>query len=423
MTIVKRTIIIVGVLVTAAVLLGFTLFSEAGLPDPTGPYKVGTHLFDLVDTDRNETLSPNDTGHRRIAVRVFYPAPTEAFGEFLPVLDPEVAKMFSKYYPIPSIEGSSRVSNSIIDTKAAGDGPFPVIIFSHGGFSFNTQNLSTMEELASNGYVVFAISHTYEAAATIFPGGEYKYLSNPLVLEESFRKLSVVEVEHFRKTMAMLQNGTVEDRTKRAALRHMEVTTYKSLRNYLEVRLDDIRFLMDSLVVLNEQIDFPPAGSLDLENIGLFGHSLGGVSASYICREENTPVKAGINMDAPVFLIDEDDFNLKRPFAFFYSTKYKLSGGEEVDMTGVNSYFAEQADEEVFSLSFSDAGHYNFSDFNMMPFVFKFTPMLGGIDGVKMARMMNRSVLDFFDYTLKGEKDTFYTAQEAPFSEVTLKVN
>jgi predicted dienelactone hydrolase len=39
--------------------------------------------------------------------------------------------------------------------------PYPIIVFSHGWDGFSAQNSGQMVELASHGYFVVAVNHTY----------------------------------------------------------------------------------------------------------------------------------------------------------------------------------------------------------------------------------------------------------------------
>lgn len=419
---IKWILIILGVIIGAVVIIGINLFTEVPFPVPTGQYAVGTHLFEILDENRMETLSEDYKGPRRLAVRVFYPGEKDIKGDYLPVNNPEVAKMFSKTYNFPQIgDDSVRLSNSIIDVSITGDTAFPVIIFSHGGFSYSGQNLSTFEELASRGYIVFTLSHTYEALVSLFPGDEVVYIGDTSSLQETMNVDETV-IDDYKKSLELLQSP-VSAEDKRKKLLHLGNTFYKSTIPYLTARVDDIRFLLKSLPELNGRNKYPFSGKLDLDRIGLFGHSLGGVSASYICGDEDTPVKAGINLDAPVFLVETGDLQIKRPFAFFYSTATSLMSGGTMDLTGINSYYSEQAEVDIYSLSFAETAHYNFSDFNLMPPFFRLTPMLGNIDGRRMTFLLNRSVTDFFDFTLKGKEGTFYESRVSPFDEVRVFTN
>nr|WP_167527183.1 hypothetical protein [Paenibacillus cellulositrophicus] len=66
--------------------------------------------------------------------------------------------------------------------------PYPLIILSHGMGTGMVLHASQAEELASHGYVVAAIDHTYSTLATIFPDGrltDYRdVLDEDLFLEQ-----------------------------------------------------------------------------------------------------------------------------------------------------------------------------------------------------------------------------------------------
>ena len=48
---------------------------------------------------------------------------------------------------------------------------YPIIIFSHGWNGFDAQNTGQALQLASHGYVVVGMQHTYGALVTIFEDG------------------------------------------------------------------------------------------------------------------------------------------------------------------------------------------------------------------------------------------------------------
>ncbi|RKX74148.1 MAG: hypothetical protein DRP60_10735 [Spirochaetes bacterium] len=390
---------ITAIVLVALVLIGFfvlrPLFRSPDFIRPTGGFGVGTTLLEMFDPLRN----------RRLAVRVFYPTDGRQEGPYLPVMDTRVGKAFSKLYRIPAGRGKSAPSNSVIDTSISSEGPFPVVLFSHGAFSFAEQNLSTCEELASHGYVVLALSHTGEALLTIFPDGE-----TVSVADDSFLRASMAaskdDVQTYASQMKFLAgDASLED--KHRTYIELGAGFYHGLEPYLTTRLEDIHFLLDELGTLNNKPSSLFAEALDIDSIGMFGHSLGGITASYICAEQDTPVKAGINLDAPVVLFSQDNITIQRPFAFFSSTESSLGRGITLDLTGANSYYAETAETEVFSLSYEGAGHYNFSDFNFMPRILTYTPLLGRVDGLKMAVHLGRTIREFFDYTLRGDTEAF----------------
>ncbi len=60
------------------------------------------------------------------------------------------------------------LANAYLEADPVQDGSlFPVLVFSHGWEGFKEQNIYQVEELASNGYVVMGISHTYGSMLTL----------------------------------------------------------------------------------------------------------------------------------------------------------------------------------------------------------------------------------------------------------------
>lgn len=71
---------------------------------------------------------------------------------------------------------------------------FPVVIFSHG-YGCNRDSYATyIEELASYGYVIVGIDHTYDCAITIFPEGKAIFLDEKIVSLAAENKISPKEV-------------------------------------------------------------------------------------------------------------------------------------------------------------------------------------------------------------------------------------
>ncbi|MEV0647631.1 hypothetical protein AB0I28_20420 [Phytomonospora sp. NPDC050363] len=141
------------------------------LPAPTGPFPVGVGDFHLVDESRADPWVP--TENRELMVTAWYPA-RAAVGE----LDPYVSAAES-----PLILGSLGVppevppeALSTIATHSYVDAPIkgrrlPTVVLSPG-FSMPRSSLTGLaEDLASRGYLVLGVDHTYEASAITFPDG------------------------------------------------------------------------------------------------------------------------------------------------------------------------------------------------------------------------------------------------------------
>jgi dienelactone hydrolase len=136
------------------------------LPRPTGPYPVGRRLIDVVDPDRLDPYARRRATPRKLSVAVWYPAAagTGAPCAYLPGAWRTVGWTWGL--------GARRVrTHARAGAASAGDDRFPLIVFSP---SANPALCYTalLEDLASHGYVVAGISHTYESMpVTAFASG------------------------------------------------------------------------------------------------------------------------------------------------------------------------------------------------------------------------------------------------------------
>jgi hypothetical protein len=142
--------------------------------------------------------------------------------------------------------------------------------------------------LASAGYVAVGIDHTYGAMVTVFPDGRVA-LNNPEALPEG---------QGYEQASQILE------------------ATYAA----------DIVFVMDELERLNAS-DSLLANRLDLERIGVFGHSTGGGAVVIACAQDSR-CKAGLGMDAWLEPVPEEMIatSLPQPFLFMNSEPW-ASGG------------------------------------------------------------------------------------------------
>src|SRR5262249_19161994 len=132
-------------------------------------------------------------------------------------------------------------TNSCLNAPVA-DGRHPVVVFSPGFTATFTDYTFLLEDLASRGYLVAAINHTYDATAVEFPDGR---------LEKSLFGSHLTSYTH---------------------------SDAQTLAFVAAVRLADIKFVLDTLQRLAAEGDGPFTGKLDLSRIALAGHSLGGLT-------------------------------------------------------------------------------------------------------------------------------------------------
>ena len=227
----------------------------ATVPSPTGPSNVGTRVMDLVDSMRDDPYSSDGT-KRELLVRFWYPTSITQGCVLAEYTSPAVWNYFSQLMRIPLPEVRT---NSCQDAPVT-EGAHPVIVFTHGYTGTFTDYTFIFEDLASRGYVVVSVDHTYEATAVVFPDGRF---------------VKSVFGSHLGNTVR---------------------TDEQALSLAVSVRLSDLKFVVDELGRLNDSAESPFAEKLDTSSVALAGHSLGGLTA-ILGVEEEPRFRAGIVLD------------------------------------------------------------------------------------------------------------------------------
>ncbi|MBB4967227.1 alpha/beta hydrolase family protein [Saccharothrix violaceirubra] len=264
------------------------------MPALSGRYPVGTTDLHLVDRDRVDPW--NAARQRELMVTVSYPA-AGSDGPRADWMGTGVAQvadavLSSEYFldvPIGSVDWDGTTRQARTNVRVAA-GEFPVVLFSHGWGGARELNAGVVDDLASHGYVVVSLSHTYESLAVGFPGGRVEYG----VANEA-------ELDH-RKTA-------------------------------IDTRVADSRFVLDQLALIDRgrnpdaERDPLPRGlddALDLSRTGMFGHSYGGYTAGEAMYADRR-IDAGIDVDGamaystpePYFPGEAVRHGLDRPFLLF----------------------------------------------------------------------------------------------------------
>lgn len=258
------------------------------------------------------------------------------------------------------------------NTKAVPiDGRYPLIVFSHGAFGYRMSNYSTFQELASNGYIVVSIDHTHHAMFTKQEDG----------------KIVIGNMEFINSAMAA-QNGDID-----------EETTNELGQQWLKLRTEDMEFVINYIKEMGASQNSPSIyKSIDLERIGVAGHSLGGATSAQVGRD-NDLVDAVVVIDGTMLGEKTTDTPYPKPILNIYNEEhYKeaLSLGEDYP-NYYSSKYAIDASEEVFE----GADHINFTDLPIAsPFLAKLLG-IGEINPEYCIKTTNKVILDFFQAKLK----------------------
>jgi dienelactone hydrolase len=214
--------------------------------------------MDLIDSTRNDPYLANGT-KRELMVRFWYPASVSQGCKAAEYTPPKVWNYFSQLMAIPLPEVRT---NSCLDAGIT-EGVHPVVVFTHGYTGTFTDYTFLFEDLASRGYVVASVDHTYEATAVAFPDG---------------RLVKSVLGSHLARTAR---------------------TDEQTIALAVSVRLSDLKFVVNQLERLNAGAKSPFVGHLDLSRIAIAGHSLGGLTA-LLGLEQESRFRAAIFIDGVV---------------------------------------------------------------------------------------------------------------------------
>src|ERR687889_2051740 len=232
------------------------------LPCPTGKQKVGRMSIQLTDEKRLEAYSMEKKDKRELVVWIWYPVIPMSDSKpaiYIPDKWSEADFVYGMKLGTTNF-GCHSFENAPVDSS---DSTYPIIIFSQAGFSVLSYS-AIIEEIASHGYIVVGINHTYDAPVTVLSDGRVIRVSPQYMEGVNSRAGSIEESFQFRSAVA----------------------NYKTA---------DIKFVADQLENITKGSNVL-AGRLDLTALGVFGHSLGGNAALEFCRKDDR-CKVAVNLD------------------------------------------------------------------------------------------------------------------------------
>ncbi|MFF4845826.1 alpha/beta hydrolase family protein [Streptomyces collinus] len=351
--------------------------SQLTLPRPTGPHPVGTVPLHLVDTSRPDPVA-GPGHHRELMASVWYPAckmkdlpraPWMTQGALRALLadvgfplDPALGPLTAAHVGAPVHQTDHRL---------------PVLVYSHGAGSHRGDHTIMVQELASHGYAVVTVDHTYDTFSE-FPDG----------------RLTVPA----------------------------EVPPFLGPRDFAT----DIRFVLDVVEGLaaghNPDVDGRPLpqgllGALDSRCIGAFGWSKGG-TATALTMLADQRVGAGLGIDGPMQPTITTD--LDRPFMMMTASFTRAAMPDVAEFwTHLRGWRLNiQADGAVHKTYGDDA--------TLIPQAGKvlgmtnqqIQDMIGTLDPARAVRIQQAYPLAFFDLHLRHRRGHLLDGPSAAFPEV-----
>jgi predicted dienelactone hydrolase len=368
------------------------------LPAPTGPYRIGVTALHLIDRSRRDPWVES-MPYRELMISVWYPAqycrhPLASY--MLPRAGAHYDQGLALYVPryqVGIVDWAGSPTHARLDAPVAvAHGGHPIVLYGPGGGNPRTIGTVLVGELASQGYVVVAIDHTYEASEVEFPDGR-------------------IAVDRRPTNTTRGQSATV--------------------------RVADTRFVLDTLSTLaaghSPDVDgrLLPAGmrgSLDLTRIGMLGYSAGGFAAAQTMLVDQR-IAAGVNLDGD--LLDDDDpillsrvaeQGLAQPFLQFATPGHN----RESDVSWATFWAHLRGWRRELRLERST--HLGLSDLQVvLPYIAAVMGLtsdelalaLGSIDPQRSVAAQRAYLTAFFDYHLRGRSNPLLERASRRFPDVS----
>jgi dienelactone hydrolase len=347
------------------------------LPTPTGAFAVGRTTYVWSDATQGPG-APQSGTHRQLVAWIWYPAapqqPGQTYDDYLPApwrtaLARHGGALITQFMN----RDLSRVrTHSISDADVSTQQhTYPVVMMRAGLAKLTTSYTTLAEDLASHGYVVVGFDSPY------------------------------------RTTIVVLPEGRVINRAPQNNLDAFGGSQREQTANKLvQAWSTDMSFAVDQLEGLNRS---DPSGRfigrLDMQRVGVFGHSLGGATALQFCHDD-ARCKAGIDIDgAPLGSVVGE--GVTQPFMFILSDH---SGESEAEsrpvMANIRSIYDRLPNDRRVEIMITGANHYMFSDDGALlqvPLVISAMHSLGvvRIDGRRQIGLTTHYIDTFFDVYLK----------------------
>ncbi len=307
--------------------------TEITLPAPTGHFAVGRTTYAWLNNTQTDELAPSPGAKREVVVWIWYPsaaAKSAALVEYLPAAWRSALALHSGALMSQFLTRDL----SLVRTHSTSDPEvspeqrsYPVVIMRAGGGALTTDYTTLAEDLASHGYIVVGFDAPYRTFVVVLQ-------SNRVVIRPPTN-----DPEN-------LQPGQAN----------------RLINSLLLMWTSDTNFVVSQLQSLNA-VD--PSGKftgrLDMQRLGMFGHSFGGAQALQFCHDDPR-CKAGIDIDgAPYGSVVQD--GLKQPFMFILSDHSReLSDPASTKIRADFQSIYDRLPNGRLFITIRGANHFSFSD-------------------------------------------------------------
>ncbi|KAF2790321.1 PAF acetylhydrolase family protein [Melanomma pulvis-pyrius CBS 109.77] len=361
------------------------------IPAPKGQYAVGQNTIKLVDTSRTDPYDPSH-GHRAVMTSLFYPVPKRSCTQICPVpymppvtasyIDASVAALGIPNGTFESIRMQACCS---VAPKAKKDiTKVPVILFSGGLQGTRLLYSALAQTLASAGYAVITMDHTYETSIVEFPDG----------------------------TIIPGLNDT-----------NFDPEVPGLLDSVLAIRAADARFVLTQMGLKSVVQKLIPGAACGFNvkngNAAFYGHSFGGATAIAALMHDSR-LAAAINLDGMQFGNLTDT---KKP-ALLVGRAEPSPHNRTTDATWAQTWThfkgwrREVAVAKIEHNTFGDTGL--LIKLSGLPVSDDIKSVIGSLDGGRSFTVITEVVRTFFDLVLKGKKTGLFEKGSKDLPEVVV---
>jgi predicted dienelactone hydrolase len=332
-----------------------------------------------ADDVHSDTLAPVPGSKRELLVWIWYPAaprqPSQTVDDYLPApwrtaVERQMGVLLTQFLP----RDLSRVrTHSIHDAEVSPQHrSYPVLLMRAGLAALTADYTTLAEDVASHGFVVVGFDAPYRSFVVVLPDGRV--------------------IARAPQNNAELLSGVEQE---------------KLAIKLVQAWSADMSFVLDQLERLNTSDPSGRfSGRLDMQRVGVFGHSLGGATALQFCHDDSR-CKAGIDMDgAPLGSVIGE--GVTQPFMFLLSDHSSESEAETRQVeANIRAIYDRLPSDRRLEILIRGANHFLFSDNGALlksHIVLGTLRMLGilGIDGRRQLAVTAYCVHSFFDAYLKG---------------------
>ncbi|KAF2867276.1 PAF acetylhydrolase family protein [Massariosphaeria phaeospora] len=372
----------------------FTLAISANviLPSPSGPYAVTQNTLKLTDESRVDSLDPKH-GKRQIMVSSFYPVKSSACEKpcEIPYMSPNAAPIVEAFLGPFGIQGGAlgkiRMQGCCKATcqESNGNGEIPLVFLLHGFGGTRLLHNALAQELASMGFAIITMDHTFESVLVEFPDG----------------------------TVIRPLNDS-----------SLDTTIPGRLESLQDIRVDDARFVMSQLGSKDVVAKLVPDSrcTFNAERAAVIGHSVGGSTSMKLLMKDLRFV-GGLNLDGEQF---GEITDMQQPAVLFGTTGVTpVPHNSTSDPSWAKTLDHLKGWKREIGLN--NISHTGFTDISFLVGTGALDipkeaadQFIGILDGKRSFEIFSTYVAAFLDFVLRGGKTALFDGPSEKFPEIVV---